>query len=263
MKKGQDIAVEYPNLLIIHQKVPGRELGRHCHKEHEIFIPLQGSISVSLEDKTNSCSSGKILYVPPNIEHSFSSSSKGEGERIILLVKDRLWKKSHSKKFDPTVMPLNSLTRELVFYLLLNPQTAYAKSFIAALTDGLIDQLLYFHQGEFENNIHLESRIKDERIKKVYQLITQGEDLALNILSKEAGLSTRNLNRLFLSEIGRTPKQFMIEQKIEKAKKLLKTSPMTITDIGFEVGYNSTAKFISAFQKVTGKLPSEFRATET
>lgn len=259
MKKGQDIVVEYPGLMIIHQKVPGRELGSHTHKEHEIFIPLQGEISVIADDQKKTAGSGRTLYVPPNLQHSFSSSAQGEGERIILLIENRLWKKSSASQFEPTSMPQNSLVRELVFYLLLNPKTKYAKTFIAALIESFVEQLELHEKMQFEGLSHLEAKIKDERIRKAYLYISQKPNAKLTEVAKSSGLSTRSLNRLFQTEVGYTPKQFIIGLKIEEAKKLLIASNMTITDISFEVGYQSMSKFIAAFQKFTGKLPSEFR----
>ena len=259
MKKGQDILVKHPNLFIIHQKVPGRELGKHSHKEHEIFIPLQGEIIVTCMDKSASAGPGKLLYVPPNLEHSFSSSAHGEGERVILLISDKAWRKSTSNTYLPTSLPLNSLVRELTFYLLINPKTKYAKTFISALTESLIDQLDVYKNSKFDGLLHLEAKIKDERIKKAYQLILDNTNISVSELAKSSGLSSRNLNRLFTGEVGYSPKQFIIGLKIENAKNLILNSDKTITEIGFEVGYNSLPKFISAFQKYTGQLPSEFR----
>lgn len=259
MKKGQEIVAKLPNLLIIHQKFPGRELGRHIHKEHEVFIPLQGEIKVEFEQKRVTGSNGKMLYVPPNIEHSFSSSASGEGERVILLIEDRLWKRITDQSFDLKSIPMNSLIRELVFYLLLKPKSKHVKTFVNALVEVIVEQLEHHGEIDFESIEHLEGKIKDIRIKKAYQYIVESGDTTSSELAKVSGLSTRNLNRLFLNEVGFSPKQFMIQLKIERAKRLLKTTDKTITDISFDVGYNSLSKFITAFQKATGELPSTFR----
>ncbi|MCB0391964.1 MAG: helix-turn-helix domain-containing protein [Bdellovibrionales bacterium] len=259
MKKGQDIAVKLPDLLIIHQKVPGRELGRHSHSEHEFFMPLQGEITVDNQQKSLKCGPGKMLYVPPNLEHSFSSSASGEGERVILLISDKKWKKSTTKVFTPTLMPLNSLVRELVFYILLNPQTNFLKTFSTALIESLIENL-NVHKNFIEDEFsQLSSKVVDYRIKKVIEIIESNHEISISELAKQCGLSNRNLNKLFMQEVGTTPKNLIINNKINKAKMLLKTTNLTITDISFEVGYNSLSKFISTFQKYTGKLPSEFR----
>lgn len=260
MKKGQDLTIALPNITIIHQKVPGRELGNHTHTEHEFFIPLQGEIKVSYESYTLNCGQGKMLYIPPHIEHSFSSSASGQGERIIFLVSDKIWKKVTKDVYNPTVMPLNSLARELVYYLLLNPESNYAKTFITALVECLIENLSIHKDINLDDFSIMESKVSDQRVRKALStIINSREEIPVTQLAKECGLSPRNLNRLFLSEVGTTPKKIMVIKKINMAKELLVSSKMTITDISLEVGYNSLSKFISTFQKYTGKLPSDYR----
>ena len=259
MKKGQEIITSFPNIKIIHQKVPGRELGRHTHKAQEIFIPLQGEIRVESEVSQSTASMGKLLYVPPNIEHSFSSSASGEGERVIILIDNQLWKRKTDKIFEIKSIALNSLVRELVFYLLLNPKSKHVKTFVNAFIESLVEQLEFACEVDFDSIEHLESKITDSRVKKAYNYIDKYGDTPSAELAKLSGLSTRNLNRLFLAQIGFTPKKFAISLKIERAKILLRTTKKTITDIAFEVGYNSLSKFIVSFQNVTGELPSTFR----
>ncbi len=263
MKKGQDITVTLPNIVLIHQKVPGRELAQHSHKEHEFFIPLQGEIKVSFSDNKNvfNCGPGRMLYIPPNTEHSFSSSASGQGERMIILIDDKIWKRSTEKKITSSVTPLNSLVKELAYYLLLNPQSIYSKTFTKALIECLIECLSLHRDVSLDDFRVIESKIKDSRVKKAFSLIVESEDdIPVTELARTCGLSPRNLNRLFLSEVGSTPKTIMITKKINLAKELLLTTKMTITDISLEVGYNSLSKFISTFQKYTGSLPSDFRS---
>ncbi len=86
MKKTRDILVEFPGLIIVHQKIPGQEVGRHQHPEHEFFMPLQGEITVEFGKEPVKAGPGRMLYVPPILDHCFSSSAQGSGERLIWLV---------------------------------------------------------------------------------------------------------------------------------------------------------------------------------
>lgn len=83
MKKGQDLVAEFPGVVIIHQKMPGREVERHSHYEHEFFLPLQGEITLNFSDLKVSGGPGRMIYAPPFLEHTFSSSASGEGEGLI------------------------------------------------------------------------------------------------------------------------------------------------------------------------------------
>lgn len=259
MKKGQEIVAKYPDLLIIHQKFPGKEIGYHSHDEHEFIIPLQGSIRIFDDAFDLKCGAGKLVYMPPKIGHHFSSSASGEGERIVLLITSKKWNKSCSKKFSPSQLPFNSLARELIFYLLLNPKSKFVKSFSTALIENLIEGLSNFEENLLIQEKSILSKITDERIKQALELIDDDIEINVSELAKKCGLSPRNMNKLFLKEVGSSPKNLMVQKKILKAKELLKTTNMTVTDIGLEVGYNSLSKFIQNFQKFTGVLPSSYK----
>lgn len=263
MKKGQEILIEQNGIIIIHQKVPGRELGSHTHSEHELFIPLQGELTIQFEDKkiekTIKAGAGKMLYVPPKLEHRFSSSSSGEGERVIILISAKRWNKSCDKNFLPNVLPINNLIKELCYYLLLNPDSQFSKTFASALIESLIESLSLHKEVVDEDVSILKSKIKDLRVQKSFEIIQGSQDIPITELAKQSGLSSRNLNKLFMQEIGMTPKNLMIVMKVNRAKELLKATDMTITDISLEVGYSSLSKFISTFKSYTGKLPSDFR----
>lgn len=69
---------------------------------------------------------------------------------------------------------------------------------------------------------HLEGRTEDTRLKKALVLVREkfNQPLSMDSLAKAAGLSTRSLNRIFLDEIGLTPKQAVTLYRIEQAKVL-------------------------------------------
>lgn len=76
VSKFKDIIVHFPGVMIIHQKIPSHEVGRHTHDEHEFFLPLQGEIKVEHNHKFFKAGPGRMLYVPPKIGHRFSSSNE-------------------------------------------------------------------------------------------------------------------------------------------------------------------------------------------
>lgn len=260
-RQKTDLVVKFPGLLIIHQKIPGHEVGRHSHGEHEFFLPLKGEITVQSQEKIVKAGPGRILYVPPELDHSFSSTAQGTGERVIWLIEPKLWQRHTKRKFIPTTLPMNSLAKEIVFYLLIHQKAGGAKYFISALIEALVESLSGAQIRE--NRIfvaHIEGKLFDERIKKAAQLINENMiDISISEIAKQSGLSQRNFSRLFVQETGLTPKDYLILRRIEKAKSLLIESRLTITDISLEVGYNSLSKFIETFRKIEGILPSDFR----
>ncbi|MEZ8025325.1 AlkA N-terminal domain-containing protein [Vibrio sp. 1F255] len=96
---------------------------------------------------------------------------------------------------------------------------------------------------------------------RAMQLIDNG---ALNSgsivdLATRLGISDRYLRTLFDNYIGVSPKQYSLYSQLMFAKQLLHTSSMSITDVGFASGFNSTRRFNDAFQKELQLSPSQIR----
>lgn len=96
---------------------------------------------------------------------------------------------------------------------------------------------------------------------RALQLIDNG---ALNSgsivdLATRLGISDRYLRTLFDNYIGVSPKQYSLYSQLMFAKQLLHTSSMSITDVGFASGFNSTRRFNDAFLKELKLSPSQIR----
>ena len=79
-------------------------------------------------------------------------------------------------------------------------------------------------------------------------------------LAALAGLSLFHFIRAFRSAVGETPHQYLRARRIERAKELLVTTPMPITEICDAIGFQSLGSFSSLFRRLTGETPAEYRA---
>jgi transcriptional regulator GlxA family with amidase domain len=86
------------------------------------------------------------------------------------------------------------------------------------------------------------------------------DDLDLRQLAREACLSPFHFHRTFTRVFGRTPHQYRNELRLERARELLTSTPMTVTDICGAVGFESAASFSLLFRERYGVPPSAFRA---
>lgn len=78
-------------------------------------------------------------------------------------------------------------------------------------------------------------------------------------LSSHIGLSLKQMNRLFKREVGTTIYNYVITKKIESAKLMLLDTGMTISDIGYKLGYDDPHYFSNLFHSKTSVRPSDFR----
>lgn len=80
-------------------------------------------------------------------------------------------------------------------------------------------------------------------------------------LSSQIGVSNRHMNRLFKREVGTTIYNYVIAKKIESAKRMLLDTQMTISEIGYKLGYVDPHYFSNLFHSKTSVRPSDFRRT--
>lgn len=85
------------------------------------------------------------------------------------------------------------------------------------------------------------------------------EPISLHDMSRVAYLSTFHFNRVFHQITGLPPAKFISAMRLDEAKRLLLNTNRSITDICFEVGYNSLSTFTRYFNQRVGLGPREFR----
>lgn len=85
------------------------------------------------------------------------------------------------------------------------------------------------------------------------------ETLSLQDMAEIAALSPYHFNRIFRQVTGIPPSQFLYTLRLEAAKKLLLTTQLSVTEICYEVGYNSLGTFITRFTQLVGLSPGQLR----
>ncbi|MBZ0291183.1 MAG: helix-turn-helix transcriptional regulator [Anaerolineae bacterium] len=83
--------------------------------------------------------------------------------------------------------------------------------------------------------------------------------ITIEDLSREVALSPYYLIRTFRHAYKQTPHQYLVGQRIDRAKELLRNSDLSITEICVAVGYESLGSFSILFRKVAGLSPSAYR----
>lgn len=78
-------------------------------------------------------------------------------------------------------------------------------------------------------------------------------------LEREIGADYSSLSKLFSEVEGKTIEQYLILQKIERAKELMVYDELNVSEIAYQLGYSSIAHLSAQFKKITGHTPSEFK----
>lgn len=85
------------------------------------------------------------------------------------------------------------------------------------------------------------------------------DELRREELAEAAHLNPDYLNRLFKKEMGLTLKEYVIRQKMEEARSLLRTTALPVSLIAAKVGYSNFAHFSASYKKLYGRSPQEER----
>jgi AraC-like DNA-binding protein len=259
MRRGQDIATRFAGLFLIHHNKPAYRVAAHAHDEHHLFLPLRGEVTVHLGDQTLVAGPGRMIYVPAATEHSFEAPNEKEGERLICLIDGKLWRRQASYHGPARIAPVHQLAKEILFYLLLRPDTRAASTLVTTLLETVAESLtVAVSDGD---PAHLSSQARDPRLRKAVVEIESRfrDDLRVDEVARRAGLSGRSLTRLCSQELGCGPKDLITRYRVTEARRLLEQG-QSVTETAFEVGYGSLSRFIEAFRSLTGLLPSDVRA---
>jgi AraC family transcriptional regulator len=117
------------------------------------------------------------------------------------------------------------------------------------------------------------SEVKDEKVsrggmvprklRKAIEFIKENLDreqtVALGAVAQAVEMSYFHFSRAFKQSTGVSPNVYMIEQRIERAKKLLSETDLPITDVALRVGFASQSHFTTTFRRLAWTTPKTFR----
>jgi AraC family transcriptional regulator len=104
--------------------------------------------------------------------------------------------------------------------------------------------------------------LSDNRLREVIDYIESNLDRNIT-LSEVAGLvnlTPRYFCAAFRGAVGRSPHQFQIERRMERAKTLLSDANFSVADVAFTVGFSSQSHLSYCFRRIMGVTPARYRA---
>lgn len=105
----------------------------------------------------------------------------------------------------------------------------------------------------------LVQRIKDTIIEMIYEKDKLPTSTISNYLADKLNLSYGYIANVFSEYTYTSIENFIIIQKIERAKKLIIEDGLTLTEVSYKLNYSSVAYLSAQFKKVTGLTPSAFK----
>ena len=136
-------------------------------------------------------------------------------------------------------------------------RNAHGLAMVEAVTSAL-GHLLVRHAGvEQPRPIHNRGGLSAVAKRRVLELIDAALDarLTVDMLSREVGLSPAHFARAFKETMGRAPHQYLLAQRLERARQLLETTEASLADIAQRAGFADQAHFTRLFKRAFGTTP--------
>ena len=159
------------------------------------------------------------------------------------------------KTYDPQIEQLT----KLLFGEMQNNSFG-GKLYLESLKQVLVIHLLR-HYSVFEPIFRQNKGLAPYKLRQTIDYIQAylDRDLSLEVMAKQIGVSRSYFADQFKQAMGVAPHQYVIQQRIEKAKRLLKERTLSIAEIALECGFASQSHLNKAFGKYVGTTPKNYR----
>lgn len=238
------LVVRYPD---------GFRIPRHAHDWHQLVHATDGSMDVLTEGKRWLVPPGRALTMPAGVHHSIACIG-AVTMRTLYLPESR----EIERLLTPSVMGVSALLRELIVFAADSAPLSAADSVQERLAQVVHDQLaiqpllpVELPWPTDERASHAASYVWAEPSRP-----SEVADVALVV-----GTSARTLERLFVKETGLPFGRWRRQARLLAAARLL-AEGRTVSDVAFDVGYESTSAFVAMFRRELGVTPGRFASTQ-
>lgn len=266
---------EWPGLRIHRARVmPGRML-EHTNTFHEVNIAISGGLTTSKLSANGTHVSaeggpGNLCITPAG--QSVSASWENPLDNLGIFIDPSLVNRIASEngardsfEFAEVYKSTDPLIQQLALTLLDESDTETPSGQL--FTDSLIQTMtlhLLTHYGTSPLTKPIVSGgLSGHKLRRVKEFILENleSDLGLADIAAVAELSQFHFAREFRKTTGQTPQQFLMQQRIERAKALLANEDLPIVEVSLRTGFKNQSHFTSLFRKFTSLTPKVWRRT--
>jgi len=238
--------------------IAGHWLG-YDHKGNErvinesvLILCVHGGGWLRLRDEYYTVRKNDIFICPPNIPHVYGCNTDTGWE---------IWWCHFSGEHTVTLCRAIGLSEAAPLMQLPEPDQAVVC--FSKLLDRLEDQQesAALDAADLLHSLLLELYRQAEKRPLLANLAQFANDrsISLNEMARRAGYSTFHFTRLFKKQTGRSPWQYVLDRKIERAKELLIGSSLSIKEISASLDFNNPDYFAKLFRSRCGTPPHKYR----
>jgi len=217
----------------------------HSHKHAHLIMSLHGELVIANGTNQHRVNEQTLLFVPPNFEHNFYSAVRNEF--LVLDIPSGLVSACEmpSKGISCEVITVNNQWKGIQYLILEEMEQQHSR---AALRDlfPYISRCLQQEKGSLPRSIRY--------IHEHYD-----EPLTVQKLAEYEHYNPTYYSEWFKKETGKSPSSYIQEMRLNEAKKLLRSSDMSILNIAIQVGLEHQSSLTRLFVKHEQLTPSQYR----
>jgi len=137
------------------------------------------------------------------------------------------------------------------------------------LSQAVLNMCLHFvHRSDADSQQSSKSAALGIRNEKLIQIITMFDDLLdqqidLDELAYKVGISRRQLERLFVRHIGKTPKRYLVDLRLQRARALMAETDLPVSEVAAACGFETVSHFSKRFREQFGMSPYSFSVAKS
>lgn len=249
----------------------------HWHEEVEFNYVVSGKMMVKTTDKEYIFHEGEAFYINSNV---LAAMEKVEGEPRCLTdsyLFHPVFLSGHFRSIFETkyVEPVihnkgldvleirgnNDIQKEMLRKLRQVPKLQNEENFEFKIRN-IFSEIWLLLLEEMKNMDYPVKRENQDRIQSMISYIQQHyqDKITLEEIASSAAVGTRECLRCFQKNIQKTPFEYLLDYRIERAENLLLTTNDSIVDIALQCGFSNSAYFCKVFKELRHITPGKFRS---
>ncbi|MEM7761837.1 MAG: AraC family transcriptional regulator [Cyanobacteria bacterium P01_A01_bin.40] len=259
-------------IYLQHDRQPAFEITEHSHSQHTLIIGLENELqaewSIDGRFKELQYNQGDIFIVPAHATHR--AYWKRESESLMLAIEpdclvdvavdsinsDRL---EIIPQFATNDLRLSQIARWLLTEL--REKQAGSNLYSESLIAMLMIHLLRNYTTKEPKFADYKGGLARHKLRIAIAFINDNLDRGFKLaeIASLLEMSPYHFGRMFKQSVGMTPHQYLVQQRLTKAKELLRCSSIAIADIGHMVGYKNSSHFSKVFHQHLKLTPKAYR----
>ena len=231
---------------------------------HSIVFVVNGKVQINTFDGEEIIvENGEMLFTPRDSYIISDYLCDGKNLEVFLLFFDHdialsfLGNKMKKHESTKTICKLKTSKNIHYFFEVLKKMSfpkKEDKEFLNLKILEFLHLVLYENKSEFMRTLQASEEHKKKRNFTSFMLEHFDKNLTVSDFASLSGRSLSTFNRDFKQKHNTTPKQWLIEKKMNKAHRLLREGK-NVTQCALDVGYLNISNFIKAYKSIYGETP--------